>query len=712
MKQFDRLFEPRSIAVVGVSDDAARPGSQSVHALLRHGYPGRIYPVNPKYSTFEGLRCYPSIDDIGDEIDIAVIGVPAGGVVPVVEACARKRVPFAVVLSGGFRESGAEGIARQERMLAIARGAGVRIIGPNCLGFVNVHARVYAAFGSMTRTPDLARGAVSLVTQSGGFGYSLALACAGAGIGFRSIIATGNEADVGTVELIDALLDDRETRIVLAYIEGLPDARALLECGKRALGLGKPIILWKAGVTGAGAHAAASHTASMTGRYDYFRALFEQAGIVEIREIHEAVDYVKAFEAGKFPQGRRVAVMGASGGSAIVFADAAEESGLALAEFAQHTRERLSEVIPAIGAVDNPVDFTAGFIRDENAGRLHVAVNAVLDDSAVDALCVNLASSSGPACLVGARALSELSPATQKPLLAFISTPESEAGAAVAALGSARIPVLPSPVRAARTIAMLAAYREAIERNGRAETVSMQHASPRMDAIALEVLRSPGRRVLSELDSKRVLEEIGIAVSRDVLIRCGEEVRVGGLAAPFAVKIASPDISHKTDVDGVKLGVGARELQAAMDEVLSNARRRAPDARLDGVIVSQMVSGGFELIAGVVNDPAFGPVVVVGAGGVEAEAIRDTACRIAPFGEQTAREMVDALRCRRILDGVRGRPALDVEAVARCLAVLSQFAWRNRHAIAEIDVNPLLVLPRGAVAADALIVLGRTTALG
>jgi acetyltransferase len=703
MKHFERMFEPHSIAVVGVSDDAGRPGSQAVQALLHHGYGGRIYPVNPKYPTFEGLRCYPSIAAIEDDIDLAVIGIPAGGVIPVVEACAARHVPFAVVLSGGFRESGAEGIERQDRMLAIARGAGLRIIGPNCLGLVNVHERVYAAFGSMTRPPQLARGAVSMVTQSGGFGYSLALACAGAGIGFRNIIATGNEADLGTVELIEALLDDPETRIVLAYVEGLQDARALLESGKRALALGKPIVVWKAGVTGEGARAAASHTASMTGRYDYFQALFEQAGIVEIREIHEAVDYIKALEARKFPRGRRVAVIGASGGSAIVFADAAERSGLSLSDLAQGTRERLSEVIPVIGAVDNPVDFTAGFIHEENAGKVRAAVNALLEDGAVDALCVNFASSSGPACLVGARTLSELAPATQKPLLVFISTPPSETVGAIATLEAARIPVLPSPVRVARTIAMLAAYREAIARNSRVETLSTQGAFWRAETLGLTSHPSLDRRVLSEIESKRILERIGIPVSRDVLIGCGEEVRLGDLIAPFAVKVASPDLPHKTDIGGVKLGVEARDVPAAIDEVLSNARSRAPHARLDGAIVSEILSGGFELLAGVVNDPAFGPVVVIGAGGIEAEARGDTACRLAPFGEETAREMVDALQCRPILDGVRGRPALDVDAVARCLAALSQFAWENRETIAEIDVNPLIVLPRGAVAADAFI---------
>src|SRR5688572_30335213 len=269
MKQFEKLFEPRSIAVVGVSEDPGRPGSQTVHALLRNGYPGRIYPVNPKYPTYEGMTCYPSVSAIDGDVDIAMIGVPARGVIGIVEECARKGVAFAVVPSGGFRESGPDGAALQDRMVAIAREAGMRIVGPNCLGYVNVHKDVYAGFGSITRPPNLKKGPVSLVIQSGGFGYSIALACAGAGIGFRNIIATGNEADIDAVEFIEALLDDPGTHVILAYIEGLANGRALLDAGRRALALGKPLLVWKGGVTEEGARAAATHTANLTGSTDF-----------------------------------------------------------------------------------------------------------------------------------------------------------------------------------------------------------------------------------------------------------------------------------------------------------------------------------------------------------------------------------------------------------------------------------------------------------
>jgi acyl-CoA synthetase (NDP forming) len=695
VKTFERLFEPRSLAVVGVSEDAARPGSQTVEALLRNGYQGRIYPVNPRYPTFQGLQCYACLSDIPDEVDVAVIGVPARAAVEVIEDCARKQVPYAVVLSGGFRESGADGVSRQAHMVEIARRAGMRIIGPNCLGLANIHKDVYAAFGSITRAPKLRKGAVSLVTQSGGFGYSIALACARAAIGFRNVVATGNEADVHTVEIIDALLEDDATNIIIAYIEGLASGRALLEVGKRALARGKPLLVWKGGVTEQGAKAAATHTANLTGSYDFYRAVFKQAGIIEINEIHEAVDLVKAFESRKLPHGRRVAVMGGSGGSAIVFADAAENAGLTLSTFSEQTKQALSKVVPEIGSVVNPVDFTAGYIGGK-ADNFETAVQAVLNDSQVDAVCLNFATIAGAQCHAGAQVLSALTERIRKPLFVFLSTPPSETGNGLFLLEEAKIPVLGSPVRVARAMAALATYREARERLDLHSIAAQDAVVPTVPAV---------RGALSEVASKRILESAGIAVTRDRLVQSAAEARFGELVPPLAVKIVSPDIAHKTEVGGVVLHVNtSAELERAVEAVLDNARSLAPGARIEGVMISEMLTEGFELLAGAVNDAVFGPVVVVGAGGIHAELLRDTTCRLAPFNELTACEMLDELRCRPILDGARGKPALDVAAAARAIAALSALAWHNRDSFTEIDVNPLFVLPNAAVAADALIV--------
>ena len=703
MNDFRYLFEPRSIAVVGVSEDAGRPASQAVHTLMKYGYGGKIFPVNPKYKDFQGLKCFPSIADVDAPIDLVVIGVPAAGVLPVLETCAEKRVPFVVILSGGFRESGPEGVQREQRMLAIARKSGMRIIGPNCLGFANIHSNVYAAFGSITREPKLKPGSVSLVTQSGGFGYSIALACSEAGIGFRHVIATGNESDIDTVQLIDALLDDAETRVIVAYIEGTRDGRALLEVARRARAVGKPLLVWKAGVTEQGARAAASHTASLTGSYDFYQALFKQTGVVEIREIEEAVDYLKALGAGKYPVGGGVAAMGVSGGSAIVFADAGEPLGLELCELSDETQERLSKVVPSIGAVHNPIDLTAGYFSAANREKLETAVHAVLDDPKVHTVCVNLATTGGAGSLVAAEVLGRVAASTAKPIVVFSSAPASLIGDALRAFAEAKIPVISSPSRAARAIAMLAKYGQSATRVGRA--TATQEAQESAVSQPLRSLTQSGGS-LSETDSKAILAAAGIPVTKDIIVSGVDGSVFEKMTAPLVVKIISRDIPHKTEIGGVKVGIRTRaELEAAISEVLESARKHAPEARIDGVLVSEMVRGGFELIAGVVNDVVFGPVVVVGAGGIYTELLRDSACRLAPFDEDTAREMLDELQCRRMLDGARGGAPLDVRAAAKALTALSQFAWENREQVREIDVNPLFALPTGVVAADALIVL-------
>ncbi|MBI4195044.1 MAG: acetate--CoA ligase family protein [Betaproteobacteria bacterium] len=702
MGRFAELFSPRSIAVVGVSDDPVRPGSQAVRALQENGYPGAIYPVNPKYATFRGFKCHAALGAIDGDIDVAVIGIPSRGVRAVIEECVARKVKYAVILSGGFRETGADGAALQDEIVALARAGGMRIIGPNCLGLANISGNVYAAFGSITRPPKLRPGPVSLVTQSGGFGYSIALACAGGGIGFRNIVATGNEADVDAVELIDGLLEDDGTEIVLAYIEGVKDGRALLEAGRRALSAGKPLLVWKSGITEQGARAAASHTANMTGSYEFYRALFKQAGIIELREIHEAVDYVKALRAGKFPQGRRVAVMGGSGGSAIVFTDAAEQKGLRLAAFGSGTVNRLATVVPAIGSVSNPVDFTAGYIAAEGAEKFGVAVRAVLDDPNVDAVCVNFATIAGNPAHAGARALAEIAPTTGKPVVVFLSVPRTEAGEAWAVLDAARIPVFVSPVRAAKAIAMLEACRAAREKNRLVTPAAAGHEARAVSFPA----ETP---VLSEVQSKMILSALGITVSRDHLVPVGGSFTKELPDAPLAVKIVSPDIPHKTDIGAVRLDVRGRpELERAIEEVLAAARAQADGARIDGVLVSEMVTDGFELLIGAVNDAIFGPVIVLSAGGIHAEVLGDRTCRLAPFDRETAREMIGELRCSALFCGLRGKPPLDVEALADALSILSRFAWRQRDAVREIDINPLFLRPRGqgVVAADALIVRG------
>jgi len=702
MENFKYLLEPRAIAIVGVSEDASRPGAQALRALRANGYAGKLYPVNPKYQEFDGLPCFASVNAIPEDVDLVIIGVPAKAVLPVMQDCASKRVGYALILSGGFRESGEEGIARERRLLEIARNAGIRIVGPNCLGFANIHAGVYAAFGSITREPKLKRGGVSLVTQSGGFGYSIALACAEEDIGFRHVIATGNESDMDTVDFIESLIDDAHTQCIVAYIEGARDGRRLLAAGRRARAAGKPILLWKGGVTDQGARAAASHTASMTGTYDFYRALYKQTGIVEITELHEIVDALNVLALDKPLEHPGIAVLGVSGGSAIVFADAGARQGLTLCDLSTDTQEQLTPLVPSMGAIHNPIDLTAGYFSEANQDKLDAALRAVLQDAAVGGVCVNLATTGAAGSLVAAQVLTRVARASAKPIVVFSSTPRSINGQARHVFAEGGVPVFASPSRAANALGVLHRWTRMRQRTH--EVVPEDEAAA---SVALAAIQ-PGD-VFSELESKRILAQAGVPVTHDVLVtteHASEHAAdISAMRFPLVAKIVSRDIAHKSEVGGVKLGLtNADDVRAAIAQIRANAAQHAPDAQIDGVLVSEMVAGGFELIVGSVNDAVFGPVVMVGAGGIYAEILKDVTYRLAPFDEATALDMLGELRCRPVFDGARGGAILDVAAAARALAALSRFVWAHRATVQEVDVNPLFLQADGVVAADALVV--------
>jgi len=702
MNAFERLFDPRGIAIIGASADPTRAGGQTLHALQRHGYGGGIYPINPKYPEIAGMRCYPAPAAIDQPCDLAVIALPAVHVAEAVDQCGSRGIPYAIVLGGGFRETGEAGRAREQAMLAAARRHGVRIIGPNCLGLVSVRKHVYAAFGSLTREPDLQPGGVSAVIQSGGFGNSLVIRCALAGVGFRHVVASGNEADISAPELIDAYVADPETRVILTYLEGLSNGRAFMAAAGRALAAGKPLIAWKAGNSKQGSRAAASHTANLTGSYDVFRAAFRACGVIEVHDVDEAADLALCLLAGRLPRGRNVAVMGGSGGSAVVFSDTADEVGLTLAPPGPETMQVLRANLPSVASLENPIDYAAGFPRPEDAPKFLNALDAVLADPSIHQLGLLFATVLGDTLKLGATVLAEAAARSDKPVMAFSVQPVEIAPVGLGILKAAGIPVLPSPARVARAMGVLADYAEALARR------NVSDVPPAVASLTASVLPE-GAVTLDEHESKRVVAAYGVPVTRDVLIPVERISQPPAeLRYPVAAKIVSRDIAHKSDIGGVRLGIGSRgDLAQAAEQIVSAVRAAKPEARLAGVLASEMVTGGIEVIVGVVDDPAFGPVVALGMGGVLAETLRDVTFRIAPFGCETARAMIRELRAAALFDGVRGQPARDVEALAQTLARVSVMASSLRDRVAEIDINPLLVMRsgEGVIAADALVVL-------
>ncbi len=700
MSNFERLFNPRGVAIVGATEDTIRAGGQALEAITSHGYGGGIFPVNPNYDTMAGMRCYRSLADINEPCDVAVVCIPAKLVPGIIEQCGEKGIPFAVVLGGGFRETGAEGMENEKRMLAAAKKGSVRIIGPNCLGLVNIHQNIYTGFGSITRPPTLKPGPVSAVIQSGGFGNSVVIQTGVQRVGFRYVVASGNESDIQAPELINAFVDDPETKVILAYLEGVADGRALMAAARRALAAGKPVIVLKAGNTSQGMRAAASHTANLTSSYDVFRAAFKQCGVIEVTDTHEAGDYAQCFAAGRFAKGRNVVVMGGSGGSAVGFSDAADEMGLKLVPLSDKTMSVLRECLPNVASLENPVDYAAGFISDKNMPRYQRALDAVLADPDVHQVGMLFATTTGRTMLNGVQGAVEAMKHTDKPILAFCSIPYETAREGFDLIAEHGIPMQPSPRRVAYAMGKLADYYDTLQQRERICNPPQPKARPLPPLPA-------GAATLDEVESKNVLRAFGVPVTNDVLVAPGAALPAH-VKFPVAVKIASRDIAHKSDIGGVRLNVqDASQLAKAVAEVLSTAKRAVPQANIAGTIVAEMVTDGLETIVGVVNDACFGPVVAFGLGGILAETIRDVTYRVAPFDKIEALAMIREIRGAKLFDGVRSQPARDVDALADLLVAVSDMAWLTRERVAEMDINPVLVRPKdkGVVAADALVVL-------
>ncbi len=694
---FTPLFAPRSIAVIGASQDLNRISGQPIRALKAAGFKGAIHLVNPKYSELHGQRCHPSAASIGAAVDMAVVAVPAAGVPDAIRDCGKAGIKFAVVLTAGFRETGPSGVALEAELKRVAQKAGVRVVGPNCQGMVAVPSRVWACFGSISEEIELKEGEVSCVFQSGGFGYAIVNLAELQGVGFRTCISSGNETDLTSPEILEAFLDDPGTKLAFAVMEGTPDARRLLDVGRKSLATGKPVLIWKSANTEAGAKAAASHTANMTGRADLFRAAFRQSGLIEVDDVEPIVDIAKLVAQGRRAKGRRIGALSISGGSGIVFADRCVREGLTLPPFSPATVAALKKIIPAFGSSENPADVTASVFNDMSL--LTKTLEIVLRDDGIDQLTIMLASIPGAPAERAAEAIAAAAAKTDKPVHVAWSGRRAKSEAAYRILEAAKVPVIPTPVRLAQAAAILARFEEDRARlGGRTAPAATKLPSHQLPAGAV---------TLSEAESKALLAAHGIAATREAIVAEGDSfvAKLAKLKPPFAVKVLSRDIAHKSDVGGVKLGI--RDMIAIEDaakEVIANARRAKPDAKIEGVLVSEMASG-LEVLIGVINDPAFGPTVALGLGGVLTEVLRDVTYRIAPFGLDDARDMIGELKGAKLFAGYRGQPAGDTEALARMLVDVSAMAMALKDRIAEMDINPVFVGPKGAIAADALVVL-------
>ena len=698
---FDRLFSPRGIAIVGASSNPASVGGQPLRFLTEFGYAGRVYPVNPKYPELKGLPCYPDVTAVPDPCDLAIIVVGARHVPSVIGQCGRRGIPFAIVLSAGFQEIGSRGAENQRALEeALARNA-VRIVGPNCIGVLNVPEHIHAGFGGAMSNPNLRPGRLAMVTQSGGFGYGVVAAADQQGVGFNYIVSTGNETDIKATEFIRYLLERDDTDAVVAYLEGSTDGRGLLEIGRRALELEKPVLMWKVGNSRSGRRAATSHTGRLTAGPELFRRAIAQGGFIEVGDTDDIVDLAQFLSYRKRAKGNRTVILTLSGGAGVLVADLCEAHGFEVPETSPETIAKLKPISPELGTLTNPIDLTPqGY--DDGFASYNRVIETVLAAPEFDQAIVR--SAPGSVAALWARGFVEVAKRSDKPVMLQWGSGSERNQEAFDIVRAAGIPSFLSPRRSMNALGAWYPFGVKVERyKAQARNAQSRPLPPQQ----LDLPDAGG--ALGERRSKQILARYGVPVVREILVAEADidTLRADGLSFPVAVKIESPDIAHKTEAGAVRLGIADLDaLKRAAREVLAAARNYRPEARIDGVLVQEMASGT-EVIVGAVDNPHFGPTVMFGLGGILTEVLHDVTHRFAPFDHATAAEMLAEIKGAALLQGYRGAPPLDTEALADALVRISWLVHDHAGRIREIDVNPLFVRPRGqgVVAADALVVL-------
>ncbi len=690
----EAILAPRSIAIIGASQDPTKIGGRPVELLRRFGFPGAIYPVNPRAAEVQGLPAYASIAAVPETPDLAIIAVAAEAAPEALEACAGRGVKGAVIFTSGFAELGAAGEALQARLRDTAKRTGIRVLGPNCLGAVSIAERSIATFSIVLEGSLPPAGPLGIASQSGNLGSYTALLARERNIGISRFLTTGNECDVDIADAIAWLARDPATKVILCVLETCRDAPRLVAALEEARQAGKPVVVLKIGASEAGQAAAASHTGALAGSDAVFDAVFRRAGAARVYSVEQLLDlgHAAAVLGDRLPKGRRTMLLTASGGFGVLLADAASAAGLSLPTPSEETQRRILAVVP-YASPRNPVDATAQM--SSRPEILEAILAALLEDDSCDALLLLLSSSLylprlRSVYMPTLRAVREKHPG--KVVMLAVHGP-ADAVAELTAMGFPVVDGVGPSAQALAGLCDLAAARSLPPPPG------TPPAAPPLDRDS----------IASEAGAKAVLAAAGVPVLPERVVGSAAEAAkaASAMGFPVVLKIVSPDLPHKTEVGGVVLDLrDAEAVAAAHEAMLARVRAAAPAARIEGVLVSPMVRGGVEMILGAKRDPVFGPVVLVGLGGIFTEVLQDVAVRPAPVDEAEALAMLRSLKAVPVLDGARGRPKADLAAAAGAIAALSRFAAEHAADVAEIDINPLLLRPegQGAVALDALIV--------
>lgn len=700
------LFEPRSVAVIGASERLEKVGGRVMENLIAAGFQGKLFAVNPKYGSVRGIACVPSVADLPERVDLAVVATPARTVPDVVAQCGRRGIRAAIVITAGFSEAGPGGQALERELLAAARAHGVRILGPNCLGIMRPPLGLNATFAR----GNAFAGSIALVSQSGAVCTAMLDWAAPYGIGFSSVISLGASSDIDFGEVIDYLASDDRTEHILLYIEGVKDGRRLVS-SLRAAARVKPIIVQKVGRYPAGSRAAVSHTGAIVGRDDVFDAVVRRTGIVRVHTITQLISAAQALASHVHPSGDRLAVITNGGGPGVMAADHAAELDLPLATLTRETEAKLSQALPPHWSHGNPIDL----IGDAGPDRYRAAVRACLEDPNVDGIVAMLSPQAMTDPDASAQAVIEAASGAHKPVVACWMGEASVAASRVK-LRQSGLPVFRGPEVAVETFAYLAQFyrnqRSLLEAPGPLLELEPPNL-PRAKALVSAAL-AEGRKVLTPTESKALLAafhipnaESFVAATEDDAARIADE-----LGYPVAMKIESPDITHKSDVGGVRLGLAnAQAVRDAFVAMLAGIRQRVPDARIKGVSLERMVLSAHsrELMIGVTRDSVFGPAITFGAGGIAVEVLRDRVVGLPPLNAKLVDDMVRGTRISRMLGQFRNLPAVDPRALEKALLRVSEMACEIPE-IEELDINPLVADEKGVVALDARVVLRESQA--
>ena len=707
------LLSPRVVAVVGASPDPSILRGRTLKVMRAHAFAGRIYPVSRRHAEVQGLAAFPSVADIPEPVDLAVLIIPAAEVPAELERCAQAGVRAVLVLASGFAEEPAgAGAALQARIAEIARRRGIVVCGPNSEGFANLATGLCPTFSPVLEGPQPAHAGgarLAVVSQSGGVGFSFLDRGRPRGLAFSHVVTTGNEACLDCFDVVEHLLDEGEASVFLLFLEAIRNAATFRRVAARALAAGKPIVVSKIGASEAGRRAAASHTGALAGEHEVYRALFRRYGVIECADADAMLDVAAGFAryGDRLPAGRRVGIATASGGAGGWLADACAAEGLELPELEPAARARIDAHLPSYGSSRNPVDGTAQAVR--TLGYAELARMVSLSER-VDAVVSVVSARSSETLEKERERLASLARESVKPVLVWSYTLPAAESARV--LAEAGLPLYTSMRGCARALAAMAAYRARREQVLRTQAAPPAPDPARAARVATRLKAAAARAAggaLAEHEAAALLAEYGVRTPAARLATSEDEAAAAAaaLGSAVALKVQSSDLPHKTDAGAVALGVaGEAAVREAHARILAAARRHAPRARIDGVLVQRMAPPGREMIAGIKVDPTFGPMVLAGFGGVDVETLRDAALAPLPLGRDEARELVDSLRGRALLEGTRGRPPADVDAFVELLVALGAFAADHAERIAEVDLNPVLLHARGegATAVDALIV--------